>query len=88
MLEERRETKSCVCDLISLFSSLACYLSEKPPPGGRLILFFFGEYTVGPLGMRSGSRLCEAASCLSGRKREKGRMRGEEERKTCTMFDQ
>lgn len=50
--------------------------------------FFFGEYTVGPLGVRSGSRLCAAASCLSGRKREKGRMWGEEERKTCTMFDQ
>lgn len=34
-------------------------------------------------------RLCAAASsCLSGRKWEKGRKRGEEERKTCTMFDQ
>lgn len=81
VLEERRETKSCVCDLISLFSSLACYHPEKPPLGGRLILF--GEYTVGPRGVRSGSCLCAAASsCLSGRKR------GEEETKTCTMFDQ
>lgn len=50
--------------------------------------FFLGEYTVGPLGVRSGSRLCAAASCLSGRKREKGRMQGEEDWKTCTMFDQ
>lgn len=33
--------------------------------------------------------MCAAASsCLSERKREKGRKRGEEERKTCTMFDQ
>lgn len=51
--------------------------------------YFFGEYTVGPPGVRSGSCLCAAASsCLSGRKREKGGKRGGEERKTCTMFDQ
>lgn len=69
-LEERRETKSGVCDLISLFFSFACYLSEKPPPGGRLLLF--GEYTLGPPGVHSGSCLCAAASsCLSERKREK-----------------
>lgn len=87
MLEERRETKSCVCDLISLFFSFVCYLSEKPSPGGCLILF--GEYTVGPPGVRSGSCLCAAASSsLSERKREKGRKLEEEERKTCTMFDQ
>lgn len=85
-LEERRETKRGVCDLISLFLSFACYLSEKPPPGGRLLLF--GEYTLGPPGVRSGSHLCApASSCLSERKCEKGRKRGKEERKTC-MFDQ
>lgn len=87
VLEERRETKNCVCDLISLFFSLACYLSEKPPPGGRLLLF--GEYTVVPPGVRSGSCLRAAASsCLSERKGGKGRKRGKEERRTCTMFDQ
>ena len=80
------EGKKELC-FISLFFSRACYLSEKPPPGGCLIVF--GEYTVGPPGVRSGSCRCAAASsCLSGRKREKGRKQGEEERKTCTMFDQ
>lgn len=85
--EERKETKIGVCDLISLlFFSFACYLSEKPPPGGRLLLF--GEYTLGPPGVRSGSRLCAAASsCLSERKREKERKWGKEARKTC-VFDQ
>lgn len=85
-LEERREKKSGVCDLISLFFAFAWYLSEKPPPGGRLLIF--GEYTLSPPGVCSGSCLCAAASsCLSERKREKGRKRGKEERKTC-MFDQ